>query len=315
MASWHLINLLLGTTLIPIALVILLGHVLKRYKLVSDLFWKESDRTVYYVFFPCLLISKIATTDLAEVAFLELSSIIVIILLALSVALIILQRLKPIDPATFTSIYQGSIRFNTFITLSVIASIWSPPLALEVASLIIGIKVLLLNVLCVGIFTFYGKQPTSTKDKISLTLSNPLIIACSTGLLLNWLSIELPAWTLATMTLLGKATLPLGLLSVGAGLVLRSSDWFSYPVFLSAFCKLLLAPTLALIFGYVFNLDAISHQVLVLLFAMPTAISAYILAGQLGGDQPTMAKIITIQTMLSGITLSAITFWIANNTM
>ena len=306
---------MLSTTLLPIALVILLGLALKRKQFVSDQFWKEADRMVYYVFFPCLLISKIASMNLAEVEFFKISSIIVIVLISLSVLLMLLQYFKPVEVTTFTSIYQGALRFNTFVTLSVIASVWDTPIALEVAALIVGIKVLLLNILCVGIFTIYIKSTSSTLEKISLTLKNPLIISCSTGLLLNWLGITLPAWLFASMDLMGKVALPLGLLSVGAGLVLRYSDWLSYPILLSTFFKLLIAPLLAFSLGHLFGLDVISLQVLVLLFAMPTAISAYILAGQLGGDQATMAKIITIQTLVSAATLSLILIWIANSTI
>ena len=306
---------MLSTTLLPIALVILLGLALKRKQFVSDQFWKEADRMVYYVFFPCLLISKIASMNLAEVEFFKISSIIVIVLISLSILLMLMQYLKPIEATTFTSIYQGALRFNTFVTLSVIASVWDTPLALEVAALIVGIKVLLLNILCVGIFTIYIKSTSSTLEKISLTLKNPLIISCSTGLLLNWLGITLPAWLFASMDLMGKVALPLGLLSVGAGLVLRYSDWLSYPILLSTVFKLLIAPLLAFSLGHLFGLDVISLQVLVLLFAMPTAISAYILAGQLGGDQATMAKIITIQTLVSAATLSLILIWIANSTI
>jgi len=306
---------MLSTTLLPIALVILLGLALKRKQFVSDQFWKEADRMVYYVFFPCLLISKIASMNLAEVEFFKISSIIVIVLISLSVLLMLLQYFKPVEVTTFTSIYQGALRFNTFVTLSVIASVWDTTLALEVAALIVGIKVLLLNILCVGIFTIYIKSTSSTLEKISLTLKNPLIISCSTGLLLNWLGITLPAWLFASMDLMGKVALPLGLLSVGAGLVLRYSDWLSYPILLSTVFKLLIAPLLAFSLGHLFGLDVISLQVLVLLFAMPTAISAYILAGQLGGDQATMAKIITIQTLVSAATLSLILIWIANSTI
>ena len=306
---------MLSTTLLPIALVILLGLALKRKQFVSDQFWKEADRMVYYVFFPCLLISKIASMNLAEVEFFKISSIIVIVLISLSILLMLMQYLKPIEATTFTSIYQGALRFNTFVTLSVIASVWETPIALEVAALIVGIKVLLLNILCVGIFTIYIKSTSSTLEKISLTLKNPLIISCSTGLLLNWLGITLPAWLFASMDLMGKVALPLGLLSVGAGLVLRYSDWLSYPILLSTVFKLLIAPLLAFSLGHLFGLDVISLQVLVLLFAMPTAISAYILAGQLGGDQATMAKIITIQTLVSAATLSLILIWIANSTI
>lgn len=247
---------------------------------------------------------------LGEVEFFKISSIIVIILVFLS----LLQKTKPVEATTFTSIYQGAIRFNTFITLSVIASTWDTPLALEVAALIVGIKVLLLNILCVGAFTIYIESSSFPLDKVRLALKNPLIIACSTGLLLNWLGVSLPAWLLTSMDLLGKVALPLGLLSVGTGLVLRYSDWLSYPRLLSTVIKLLIAPLMAFALGHLFGLDSISHQVIVLLFAMPTAISAYILAGQLGGDLATMAKIITIQTVLSAVTLSLILIWIASST-
>ena len=305
---------MLSATLLPIALVILLGLVLKRKQFVSDQFWKEADRMVYFVFFPCLLISKIATMDLAEVEFLKISSIIFITLILLSAALILLHRIKPIEAATFTSVYQGAVRFNTFVSLSVTTLIWSAPLALEVAALIVGVKVLLVNLLCIGIFTLYMEKQSSIADKVKLTFKNPLILACIIGLLLNWVGIGLPTWLLATIDLLGKVALPLGLLSVGAGLVLRFSDLLSYPILISTVFKLLIAPALAFLFGQLLGLDTISHQVLVLIFAMPTAISSYILAGQLGGDQPTMAKIITIQTLLSAATLTVILFWISNTT-
>ena len=302
---------MLTTTLLPVALVILLGLLLKRSQFVSEQFWKEADRMVYYVFFPGLLISKIATMNLAEVEFFKITSITVAILIGLSLILIILQYLKPVEAATFTSVYQGALRFNTFVSLSIIAAIWTTPLALEVAALLVGVKVLLLNLLCVSIFAIYSERQTTISAKVALTLKNPLIIACLTGLLLNWLGIQIPDGLFATMDLLGRVALPLGLLSVGAGLVLRYSDCFSYPIGLSIVFKLLLAPLAAFALGAFFGLDVISHQVLVLFFAMPTAMSAYILAGQLGGDQITMAKIITIQTLLSAVTLSGILYWIS----
>lgn len=286
---------------------------MKRTKFVSDQFWKESDRMVYYVFFPCLLISRIGTMNLAEVAFFKITSIIVIALFLLSFLLILLQYVKPTDVSTFTSTYQGAVRFNTFVALSIIASVWDTPLAIEVAALVLGIKVLLLNILCVSIFTLYLKKASSVIDNIRLTLKNPLILSCTTGLLLNAASIEIPLWLLTAMELLGKVALPLGLLSVGAGLVIRFGDFFAYPIVLSTVIKLVIAPMIAFVLGHLFGLDTVSHQVIVLLFAMPTAISAYILAGQLGGDQPAMAKIITIETMLSAVTLSIILYWIAHS--
>ena len=44
-------------------------------------------------------------------------------------------------------------------------------------------------------------------------------------------------------------------------------------------------------------------QVAILLAALPTATSAYILARQLGGDAPLMAGIISGQTLLAIVTI------------
>lgn len=302
----------MSTTLIPIILVILLGFALKRKAFVSDAFWSGSDRMVYFVFFPALLVSKVSSMDLAEVPLFELSSTIVLLLVLMTATLVLIQKLKPIDPATFTSVYQGAIRYNTFIAVTLVATAFNSPLAMDVVAFAVGVKVLLINILCVVIFTVYLNKSASLAGKIAVVLKNPLIIACITGLALNALSISLPLWLLASMDLLGQVALTLGLLSVGAGLIIRFNDWWSYSIVISVVLKLLCFPIAAYLIGSAFGLATVPLQVLVLMFAMPTAINAYILAGQLGGDQRVMAKIITIQTILSGFSLFVILSWIAS---
>lgn len=302
----------MSNTLIPIILVIFLGFALKRKAFVSDAFWSGSDRMVYYVFFPALLVSKISTMNLAEVPLLKLSTAIILLLLLMTAALVLVQKIKPIDPAVFTSVYQGAIRYNTFIAVTLVATAFTSPLAMDVVALAVGVKVLSINLLCVAIFTIYLNKSASLGGKIVVVLKNPLIIACVTGLLLNALSIPFPEWLLASCQLLGQVALTLGLLSVGAGLIIRFNDWWSYPIVISVVFKLLVFPVAAYLIGTALGLETVPLQVLVMMFAMPTAINAYILAGQLGGDQRVMAKIITIQTMLSGLTLFVILFWIAS---
>ena len=304
---------MLSSTLIPIICIILLGFVLKRKQFVSDQFWQASDRMVYYIFFPALLVSKVSTMDLSRVPMFKLGAIIILLLASLTAILVIIQAIKPIKPEIFTSVYQGAARYNTFIALTVVAAAWTVPQAMDVAALIVGIKVLFVNILCVSIFAIYLNKSSTITSKLLMVMKNPLIIGCTTGLLLNALSVTLPLWLLNSMELLGGVALTMGLLSVGAGLILHFNDWFSYPILQSVVFKLLLMPLAAFGLGYLFKLDTVSHQVLVTIFAMPTAINAYILAGQLGGDQRVMAKIITIQTIFSAGTLAVILYWVAGS--
>ena len=302
---------MLSKTLIPIVLLIFLGYFLKHKQFVSDAFWKGSDKLVYYILLPALLFSKIATMSLLEVSLVKLLTLVVLLLLGASLLLFLLQKIHPIEATLFTSVYQGATRFNSFISLSMVATAWATPFALEVAALIVSIKVILVNILCVSVFASYTARSQSFKNKLILIFKNPLIAACALGLLVNSLGLSLPIWSLSTLDLLGRASLTLGVLSVGAGLIIRFDGLLSYPIVLTTIIKLILLPISAYYLGLYFELEQVSHQVLVLIFAMPTAVSSYILAGQLGGDQPAMAKIITIETILSGLTMLPILAWMA----
>ena len=300
-----------GITLLPIILLICLGFVLKRASFVPDEFWRGTDKMIYYVFFPALLIYKISSMSLDNVPLFEISSSILILLFLLTLTVCFVQKIKPISAASFTSVFQGSIRYNTFIALAFIDLLFTDTNAIYVAALIVGIKTLFINLLCVAIFSFYLNKSGSLLTKITHVFKNPLVVGCLVGLGLNFMSISLPAPVMSVLDLLSRAALTLGVLSVGAGLIIRLGDFISWPVIFSSLMKLVFFPLMAYCIGLLFNLDVISHQVLVIMFSMPTAINSYILAGQLGGDQPLMAKIIAIQTIASLLSLSIILQWIA----
>ena len=62
-------------------------------------------------------------------------------------------------------------------------------------------------------------------------------------------------------------------------------------------------PALALLVARLLHLPTMESAVLVLFFALPTAPTAYVLTRQLGGDGHLMAGIITLQTLLSALSL------------
>ena len=67
--------------------------------------------------------------------------------------------------------------------------------------------------------------------------------------------------------------------------------------------KLLAFPAMVVGLAWALGLSGLLVQVAVLLAALPTATSAYILARQLGGDAPLMAGIISGQTLLAMVTI------------
>jgi len=107
----------------------------------------------------------------------------------------------------------------------------------------------------------------------------------------------------SVLELLSTTALPLGLLSVGAGVNVLALGNATGALLVSALIKLLIAPVLASVLCAITEQPALTSAVIVIFAALPTASSAYILARELGGDAQSMAAIITGQTLLAMATM------------
>ena len=105
------------------------------------------------------------------------------------------------------------------------------------------------------------------------------------------------------LALLAAAALPLGLLAVGAGLTLapgtlpwRAVAWWNA-------VKLGALPAIALALSHAAHLSPDEQRTIVVLAAVPTAPSAYILAAQMIGHGRPVALLISTGTVIAALTL------------
>lgn len=292
----------------PVFLVLLLGLLLKRLAFPSADFWPQLERLVYFFLFPAMLVSRLAVADFSG---LDVGRVLLAVLLLLTVMTLItlaLRRWLSRDGSEFTSVFQGALRFNTYVALATSAELFGS-LGLALAAVIMALMIPLLNLLCVLVFAIYaGDRRSSIGDTLLTVIKNPLILACLLGLLLNLTGIGLPGWSQPVMEILARAALPLGLLAVGVALNLSALRSAGKPLLLSSALKLLLMPLLAVGLSQLLGLQVQEQAVLVLFAAMPTATSAYILSRQLGGDAPLMAAVITAQTLAAMLTLPLVLY-------
>lgn len=298
--------------ILPITLLISIGYYLNRIKFPNDDFWESADKFTYYVLFPSLLIYKLANADISNIDGYSFISSAIVAVLMISVILIILDKFALFfSEDAFTSVYQGSVRFNTYVFLALVSAIFGDE-GLVLAALLISFLIPFLNIACITIFAIYIPN-----EKISFTslfksiATNPLIIACFIGGMINFFSISLAEPVNRTLELLSLAALPLGLLSVGVGLQFTFFKDVKMELFVALFFKLGLFVAFIFFTGKSFGVEGIALSILVLFASMPTASSAYILAKQLGGDTKLMSAIITLQTIVSIFTISFF-MWILN---
>jgi hypothetical protein len=203
----------------------------------------------------------------------------------------------------FTSLYQGSIRFNTYVGLALVGALYAER-GLAIAAIALAILIPLVNVLSVAVLTTYAARRAVSLRRIARSIAtNPLIIACLIGIVLNVSGLGLPLGTQPILDIFSRAALPMGLLTVGAGLNVAAVRAAKAPVVLASGLKLLLLPLLAALVCQLVALENPTAAIVILFAALPGAPSAYILAQELGGDTELMAAIITVQTGLALLTM------------
>jgi predicted permease len=214
------------------------------------------------------------------------------------------------DAAGFTSLYQGSVRFNVYVGLAASATLYGS-LGLAVGAVVMAIMIPLLNLCCVLVFSVFTHKTGNISSSFLAITKNPLIISSLLGLLLNQTGVGFPVVLEPVADLLSRMALPLGLLSVGAGLSFRVLVKSGKEIGWASFIKLGLMPIVAFALCAVLALDVESAEIIWLYAALPTATSSYILARQLGGDAPMMAAIITGQTLISMISIPVVLIFLS----
>ena len=287
------------SALIPVFSLIVIGYFFKRIKFPSYEFWPLADKLTYHVLMPSLLIYKLSSASLKQENSFEfvLSAIITISLVLF--ALMLINKFYKVEGSSFSSIVQGGVRFNTYVFLALADSIYGDE-GLVLAAIILTFIIPFINVICISVFALYvNENKLSLKYLLKSIFTNPLIIACFIGGSINFISLDLPIVVNKILAILSSAALPLGLLSVGFGLIIRDMNSLKFEITNSTFAKLILTPLIMYFMAQTFSLNSQMTAILVIFAVLPTAPSSFVLARQLGGDITLMSSVITVQTLLS----------------
>ncbi|MEQ9814285.1 MAG: AEC family transporter [Azospirillaceae bacterium] len=289
--------------LAPIFLLILLGGGLRRIAFVPDDFWAAAEKAVYYLFFPCLLFSSLAGSTIDVGALLPMALAMVIGVVAAAAALLAIRPVWGADGPAFSSIFQGGTRPNTYVGLAAAFGLLGDE-GVTLCAIGIAFVVPTVNIMAVMALVQFANQDGANRPgpltAARAVVTNPLIIAIVLGLAFRYAGLGLPPILGEMTTILGRASLPLGLLAVGAGLDLRAASRAVRHVALSSTSKLFLVPAITVACGFLLGVEGAALTVAVLYNGLPTSASSYVLARQMGGDATLMAGIITMTT-LAGI--------------
>ncbi len=307
--AMHIIN-----TISPVFLLIALGLFLRLAGFISEEFARSLNRLAYWVGLPCLLFYKVASAEhdfaSAGKTFLVVFSATIVSVIAAYLAALVMR----VPVASWGTLVQGAHRGNlAYIGLAVVIYSLSDTSSPDAASteaiaiLVIAMIVPVFNVISVStlLFSKHALDSQIIARIIRGIITNPLIIACICGLLYSFAFDSLPLAFARSLNALGKMSLPVALLAIGASLAGKKIVCENFkPAMTASIIKTFFAPLIGYLAGLSIGLAPGEMLVAMILLASPTAVASYVMTQEIGGNSALSARIVIISTILSAASLA-----------
>lgn len=300
------------STIFPVFGLILIGLLLKQSRFISESFFKEANKLVFWVALPCLLFHKIA---IAELAIGKASQILIVlfsattIILAASWAVSRVMRLKPKSAA---ALMHASFRGNlAYIGLPVILyslqsdGIPNLPEAEALAVICLALIVPFYNIVAILLLqsAVSDKRPSPLWLALE-SIKNPLLVACVLGFAFSYFKISIPGPLDRALALIAQAALPMSLMAIGASLSIRAAKASSAPATAATVLKIVAAPAVTFLLVRILDLSPVDARIAMIFMSTPTAVAAYVMTDQMNCDAAITGSAVVLSTILSIIAFS-----------
>ena len=295
------------TRLGSIAIILALGFILGKLKLISDKTNKELTNLLLVVFMPAsLFVAFPSSYDEASASlfFSGLAGGALAMLLLTILAKIIFNKKWFKGELGFESQFAMIFNNATFLGYPIVASTFGPSGILAYCGFIISFNIALFSY---GIWLFERKI---TPKLFTSIVFNPNIIAVILGMVVFLVGINLPDFLTDSVRYVGGATTPLSIICIGymlsqAKLLTVFKKW---RLSLTAIIQLTLGPLVTFGILKLLNFPIEVIQVCTLIQALPTATSLGLFAVKYGGNATESSELVTISTLFSIVTMPLMVF-------
>ena len=291
---------------LPVALLLLLGCLMRKRGLVCEHFAAEGDHLCMRLLFPVLLFRSISQGELAlDSCLRSIAFAYGIIAVSLLAGILLIPRLVR-DRNQIAVVIQSLYRGNFTLYGIPLSQLLGGSGAAAAASAIAAATLPVLNIAAVVMYAWYaGRERRNWVQLLKGILKNPILWGVFLGLAFRPFHAALPGPLESLTANLAAMASPLAFLTLGTklygGRVPAEQRKLTGAVVLY---KLLIMPVLVLpvaIWG--FGLRGPELIPVFLFAAAPSAITTYQLAGEYGADDLLAGSIVTISTLFSSVTL------------
>ncbi len=294
-------------TVAPVFLIVLLGSVLRKLKVINENFVTVSAKFVFSSALPALVFLEILKADFSENFNINLISYIYIAtLISFIIGIFVAYKISNTGKDR-SVIIQGSFRGNyAIVGLALIQNIYGEK-GLADAAIVLAFILPMYNVLSILALTYpLKKEKNVSAAKILLEIvKNPLLIGLFSALIVSYFKINLNGIIISSLEYLSALSLPLALIGIGGVLKFEDLRSLSKSASIASFLKIVIVPSLFTTGAYFLGFRNTELLIMFILFSSPTAIASYIMAEAMGCNGKLAANIILITTIFSAFTIAA----------
>ena len=284
------------------------GIAVRRVGVLNESRTDRLNKFAFYLALPALIFTSTSSQPLEAVLEPRLVVGFWIVLIVVAAVGWVVHRREPSPAARSVAVVQSYHCNLGFLGLPITAAAFGD-VATAKASVVLGVGSLTQTPASVAVLAFVNDADANLADEVRGFLTNPVIGALVAGLACSALDVSVPTAASVGLGVLADLALPAALLVVGASLSLEAESVDLSTVGSVVAIKMLLMPAVALVAFSLLSADLSTTRAGVLMLAMPTAVSTFIYATELGGDARLASANVFVTTVVSvGTVLTVLQF-------
>ncbi len=291
------------SAVIPLFFLMLIGVVVKRYRLLTEEELNHMNRMVFRVFFFCMMFYNIYTMDI-EASFqpglMLFGSAGVLAVFALATVLVCaFEKENRRRGAMIQAIYRSNY---VIMGIPLVANLFGEA-ALAVPSMMIAVTIPIYNILAVFVLeTFRGGRFDFLGILLGV-LKNPMIVGAILGALFLLVGVAVPEPFLKPIRQVAAATTPVALIILGASFKGGSFHAHGKQLVACVLGRLILVPAVMMGLAVYLGYRGVELVTLLAIFATPCAVASFAMAQQMGSDADLAGNCVVYTSALSCFTI------------
>ena len=297
-------NLILSFNVVaPLIVYMLVGVVLRRTNVVDERVMRGANNIIYYVTLPLMCYRAVAASDLTTMFNTPY-------LLYLTIAIFVLYGLTALLVPVFCKqnnrrgVYILSIfRSNDTIFGFAVAAALLGDNNLGLMSIAISLCVPLFGLLSVIAMERYRGERLPFGKVLLRVITNPIIISCAVGFLVNLLHITLPTVLQKPIDGLAASTTPIAFVLLGGTISFSAIQKNRAGIIAVSLLRLLIIPIVVVGSFLLLGFRGEFLVVILIIFGAPVAMVTYSMAVGMQADDELAATLVAVTSVLSILTM------------